>query len=547
MRLFHLSGLLVAVFAAALFGCNPLEESTGQTRLEKERWNSANSPTRFRGIELKTELEGLPTSGRSDREIWPSSYWPTHRDSINYRWRTGEMSPAEKYDQAFNGWEPPEGFMELKPYRSGSDCKGFDPSYYEKLGPLANHISSRMGNKRARDGIDNDDDGETDECDDRDGVEKWFGLCHAWVPAAMLEDRPFHSVTYNGVTFHTADVEALTIAAYNRASADMIGGRCNDKEVKRDEQGRAEDVRCRDTNPGTLHLIMTNYVGINKIAFAEDRTYNYEVWNQPVVAFDVTSLDEVTLQQAAEAVGQPVPATEEGEDPLPIKEYIHNPDARFFYKVAATLTYITESDESDEPAEQSRYERRDSYTYILELDEEKKIIGGEWTGNSRRKHPDFLWNPRRAYASSVPNLDLNHVRKLISLAREPLGPEMPAETEPVEFKADVPVVIPDNDVGGMTIDLVVGSGLQGAVDLVVNVEHGSVVDLMIGLISPSGETWEVLAQGSGTGEDFGIQMRLDPVPVGDLGGTWKLAISDRLQNHSGRVTNFLLKVTPTTD
>ena len=191
--------------------------------------------------------------------------------------------------------------------------------------------------------------------------------------------------------------------------------------------------------------------------------------------------------------------------------------------------------------------RRDSYTYILELDEDKKIIGGEWTGNSRRKHPDFLWNPRRAYASSVPHLDLTHVRKLISMAREPVGPEMPVSNDVVEFKANVPVDIPDNDVSGTNIELVVGSGLKGSVDLKVSVEHGSVVDLMIGLVSPTGETWEVLAQGSGTGEDFGAQMRLDPAPVGDLGGTWKLSISDHLENHSGRVTDFALTVTPATE
>ena len=125
------------------------------------------------------------------------------------------------------------------------------------------------------------------------------------VPAAMLEDRPLRSVTVNGVTFHTGDIEALVIAAYNRSGADMIGGRCNDKEVERDEQGRPTDSRCRDSNPGTLHIIMTNYLGLNQIAFAEDRTYNYEVWNQPVVSYDITKMDEVTVQEANDPVKGP--------------------------------------------------------------------------------------------------------------------------------------------------------------------------------------------------------------------------------------------------
>ena len=152
-----------------------------------------------------------------------------YENSINVRWKDGEMSPAEKYDMAFNGWEPPEGFMDLKPYKNGSNCADFDKEYYDQLGPLASHISDHMGNGKARDGIDNDGDGEIDECDDRDGVETWFGLCHAWVPAAMREDRPLNTIEYNGVTFHVGDLEALIIAAYNRNGAEMIGGRCNDK------------------------------------------------------------------------------------------------------------------------------------------------------------------------------------------------------------------------------------------------------------------------------------------------------------------------------
>jgi hypothetical protein len=434
--------------------------------------------------------------------------------------------------------------MELKPYKGGSNCAEFDKSYYEKLGPLASLISGRMGNGKARDGIDNDGDGEIDECDDRDGVETWFGLCHAWVPAAMLEDRPLHSVTRNGITFHTGDIEALLIAAYNRSGADMIGGRCNDKEVKRDEQGRAVDVDCRDTNPGTLHLIMANYLGLNSISFAEDRTYNYEVWNQPIVAYEVTSMDEIELAEAATLVAQPTPDLEEGEEAQPATEYIHNPDAVFFYKVAASLTYITESHASTEPADQGRFERTDRYTYVLELDKDKNIIGGEWTGSSRTKHPDFLWNPKRAWQSAVPNLDLDTVRELVKLSRAPMGPE-PTNEGPSEltFSAEDLPEIPDNDVAGVRIELVVPSGLEGAVELTVKVEHPAPVDLMLGLVSPSGEKWEVLAQGSASGRDFQTSIVLDPAPVGDLGGTWKLIASDRLSSDVGRVNAFSLKVT----
>jgi hypothetical protein len=42
----------------------------------------------------------------------------------------------------------------------------------------------------------------------------------------------------------------------------------------------------------------------------------------------------------------------------------------------------------------------DSYEYVLELDSTGKIFGGEWIGESKRRHPDFVWLPTgRRYES----------------------------------------------------------------------------------------------------------------------------------------------------
>ena len=524
---------LALAFGFCLFGCSQIDGGSDENTLEKERWDSRNDPTRFRGLELKYELDDLPMEGRAEREIWPSTYWATYKDSINVRWASNELSPAEKYDQAFNGWTPEEGFMELRPYQQGSGCEEFDKAYYTKLGPLANHISSRMGNAKARDGIDNDGDGEIDECDDRDGVETWFGLCHAWVPAAMLEDRPLRSVEYNGVTFHVGDIEALIIAAYNRVSADMIGGRCNDKgtEVKRDEQGRAEDVACRDTNAGTLHVIMTNYLGLNRTAFAEDKTFDYEVWNQPVVEYKVHSMEEITATVANEKLGL------EGDT------YEITPDAAILYDVSASVTYITESEASRTPADASRFERTDRYTYILELDSERKIIGGEWYGSSTTKHPDFLWSPRRAYSSSVPHLNIENVRELIRLSREP---EMPnALSEPLDFSVEESIEIPDGDEHGLNIELIVPEGIKGEFVVDFILDHSAHEQLKLGLLSPSGESWEIVPAGTHTGSGSldGVYFP-QPEPVGSLAGTWKLVVTDITPGSSGTIEQYGLTITP---
>ena len=397
-----LSAFMVLFFT---FGCADEDQYWDADQDLKERWNSANDPANFRGIELTYAFDKLPDMGKADREIWPSTYWATYKDSINARWYKEDFSPAEKYDQVFNGWVPTAEFMALKPYKNGSSCTDFDEEYYDNLGPLANHISAYMGNGRARNGVDDDGDGNIDECDDRDGVETWFGLCHAWAPAAMLEDRPMHPVRSKGVTFMPGDIEALIIAAYNRTPADMIGDRCNDKEIKRDEHGRVEDSRCRDSNPGTVHVVLGSYLGLNGRAFAEDRTYNYEVWNQPVVEYEVTKMEELTAKQANKELG------------LDGDTYQFNADAKVFYKVDAKVVYLSESSANVEPIDITRHHRTDYYHYILELDGDRQIIGGEWTGPSRTNHPDFLWNPRMVNTSAVRNLDINSVRELIRLSR----------------------------------------------------------------------------------------------------------------------------------
>ena len=42
-----------------------------------------------------------------------------------------------------------------------------------------------------------------------------------------------------------------------------------------------------------------------------------------------------------------------------------------------------------------------NYTYLLELDEKRNIIGGEWIGESKKKHMDFIWAPTRAPSDDV--------------------------------------------------------------------------------------------------------------------------------------------------
>jgi subtilisin-like proprotein convertase family protein len=552
------------------------DDETEGTGGKDDAWDSVSDPNRFGGT-LNYRLADLPRNGRAATGAWPSSYFPTYEDSVNVRWNNGRFSPAELYDMAFNGWTPPEGFDALRPFEPRNcDADHWDPEYYDQLGPLARLVSRDMGNRAARDGRDSDGDGQVDECDDMDGVATWWGLCHAWVPASMLEDEPQRAVTHNGVTFEVGDLEALLILAYNRSSANMIGGRCNlfsSREematvrgcrlpevearegdarpvcsqaqldqyvIRRDEHGRAEQSECRDTNAGSFHVIMTNYLGLMQRPFAYDRTYDFEVWNQPIVAFEVTNMQPITVARANELLG------------MTGDTYTPNTEAAELFEVYANLTYITESHASRQPAQQSRYERRDYYTYIVEVDADGDIIGGEWTGNSRSQHPDFLWDPARRTSSSVANLDLENVRMLIRQSREPEAPvgggsdggggsgsgALSAAVTPNR-------AIPDNDPAGVRFDLAITDAVTvGSVAVELDIDHTYVGDLTVTLRAPDGTTRDLHNREGGSADD--IQRTINAAGFDGVAaqGTWQLVVADHAAQDEGTVRAATLRITP---
>ena len=114
-------------------------------------------------------------------------------------------------------------------------------------------------------------------------------------------------------------------------------------------------------------------LGIMKQSVAEDRTYNYEVWNQPIIEWKVNDMKELTEQEALTELGM-------GPD---VTSYPYNDLAKKWFRVKATSYYITESHASTEAYTDSisTYTRQDHYDYILEVDEDGKINGGEWLGN----------------------------------------------------------------------------------------------------------------------------------------------------------------------
>lgn len=356
-------------------------ESLGETR-DPIAWGANDDPSTFDvDNNFNFKLAELPAEGEAEVVPWAGSYWPTYRDSINFRWdgSSGSTpganeSPAEKFAQAFSRDKlvasVSEQFGILSRSKTCTETSECDSDTGEVC-------SKRPGETEGR-------------C-----VETWFGICHAWAPAAIMVPEPKKPVTYNGVTFKVSDIKALISLSYtNAVQTKFLSGRCNEKgaDLEYDEYGRPKNRACMNTNPGTFHVVATNMLGVQKKSFVEDKTFDYQVWNQPVRGYKVLQNTSVSAAQANTLI------TATGS------EYVFNDEAKSFHHIKMRFEYIVE------PAQNiggnlsgviDTFTHHDVYEYVLELDGAGDIIGGEWVGASKKNHPDFLWTPTLKYWTEV--------------------------------------------------------------------------------------------------------------------------------------------------
>ncbi|RLB57373.1 MAG: hypothetical protein DRI34_07820 [Deltaproteobacteria bacterium] len=520
------------------------QECIDKSAPKADRWDSQNDPQLF-GVDLEYQLEQLPTSGEAERVPWPSTYWPTYEDSVNVRWQgQGKYSPLEKYDMAFNGWTPPEGFDSLVPFKGCG--QEFDQEYYDQLGPAAKYWSNNRGNKAMRDAWDKDD------CSDK--IETWWGLCHAWTPAAILEDEPQRAVTYNGVTFEVSDIKALLIMMYNNSVTRFVGRRCNLRtdKIERDEFGRIVQSECRDANPGTMHVLLANLLGRDKRAFAEDRTMNYEVWNQPVRAFEVKTMEEKTEAEAAQLIDEKCTSgcDPEADSSCRPCEYTWDADAQRFFYVQTDVKYITESSPDTEPKLPNidYYTRTDHYAYILELDGEGNIIGGEWLDfngggypsrfRSQMVHPDFFWLPLRAGWRSNPHADLEKIHTLLRMSTSAEPHNM---GDAKVFRSTDQVAIPDDDPRGAVATVQVDEDITiGSLKVAVKISHTYVGDLTL-VLRHDGQEAELQRNAGGSTHDIEKTYEVGEFS-GSARGTWELWVVDNAARDTGTIDEFELTV-----
>jgi Transglutaminase elicitor len=483
---FTLGCLIGAAGCAELDDGKPDESDVkGGAEGKAEAWGSADNPALFNSS-LDYTLAGLPLTGAATNTPWAGNYWPVYEDSINHKWAgpTSEAS-STKYGRAF-------GVTGVEDAVSRNH--GIDSQSTRTACTTDAQCNAQIG----------------ESCAKREGqangrcIPTWWGICHAWTPAAILLPEPKHAVTFNGVDFKVQDIKSLLTLVHDRTETKFVSLRCEDDAagtpgINYDHYGRPTGTSsdCKDTNPGTYHVLLTNYLGKQGASFAEDRTFDDEVWNQPLRGYRVTAQAEVSALEANKLIGVTatggvtttkagsvaknvwaqlgsfavapganlsVVMTGTGDADLYVKfgaaptataydcrpyggdtnetctltapagatqafvgilgysdtaatynvaitaggsiptAYVFNDKAAKLYKVHTDVDYISESSASTDGnlgATIDQYTHTDRYDYILEVDAAGKIIGGEWLGESKRAHPDFVWLPIRASAASV--------------------------------------------------------------------------------------------------------------------------------------------------
>ncbi|GMF80348.1 unnamed protein product [Phytophthora fragariaefolia] len=297
---------------------------------------------------------------------WPGSYWPTFQDGINHVWKHGEASASEKYAKAF-GLDVADFKDRISANNGVDSCKTNTACSSDADCPSGIPCAKREG-------------AISGNC-----IPTWYGICHAWAPAALLEEEPKCNAEKNGVTFHVMDIKALLTEVYDGADINTVftGARFNgpDSPVSVDQYGRFTDATRRDIGAGFFHIAISNIMGKHQTSIIIDVAADSEVWNQPVWSYHVQTMEIIDTAEACSKY-------------FGTSSYPFNSEMVHLAYVKTTVTWAVEA-YIDGPLVStggvSSYTVSNDYEYLLELNANNVIIGGEWVGDSKEDHPDFLW------------------------------------------------------------------------------------------------------------------------------------------------------------
>ena len=335
-----------------------------------------------------SEMEEMNlTESEVNQQPWSGDYW-SYADGI-----LGSRYQDEGFFHIYN-WLPRFEYIQNNPAPLLIKTKGqlgvntLSPSekYDLIIGDQRFDLTASMWNQGKR------------YYDQTGSVEPWMGICHGWASAAIMEPRPKTSievVSYDNnwkINLNPSEIKGLVSYSWatNPYPADTLGSRCNVKDPPRDSNGRVLDPDCQDLNPGSWHIAMVHLVGQLKKPFVMDATYDYEVWNQPIVDYKYAYFNPQTGKSAETLDEAMIELNDFVDDPF---SKARSPKAKAVVGIVMKVGYVIEtsanSSQTDSPKDDVI--RWVSYKYDLEMDKDSKILGGEWHSFG---HPDFIWYPR---------------------------------------------------------------------------------------------------------------------------------------------------------
>jgi hypothetical protein len=198
---------------------------------------------------------------------------------------------------------------------------------------------------------------------------EWWGHCHAWAAASLLEKEPQRDVFYGGTAFHVGDLKGLLTEAHYSDQAQFFGRRFN---------GNAGDDP-QDMSPLLVWYVLRLFINQNKTSIVFDLNPGPQVWSYPAYHY------RLSYQPTGNGSYQ-------GQLSIWVATFQVYPD-----------TVGTQSEQHD-------------YTFTFQAQGSQLVYGSDhWTGASLQDHPDFAYYPT-ARRQDNPEVDYNLVSQLSLMA-----------------------------------------------------------------------------------------------------------------------------------
>ncbi len=406
----------------------------------KEAWNfvatdETESENSFEGL-LKTwmpteaivrNLTQIPVQAEIAQTVWSGDYWRMRWGLTSYRY--SDPRSFATYSEAVDSYHQPGEWLSATASHTTAELSNIAVKWSpaEKYDLLAGDENMTLTQQQKQEGSYNlGEDG---------NVESWFGICHGWAPASFMvpsPNFPVHAISARGadVVWYPDDVRAMATLAWANGNfqTNFIGGRCNQKQPERYPNGRLSQPECFDNNPVSFHLALGNMIGIQKTPVIMDAAFDYQVWNQPILAYEFEYYNPLDLQQKGKdwqkyvvTYNEAFKSNDRFQQPLTRGKKQSNgkyDDSRItgVVGVTATVIYLAETTATHTTTPSRNNTVRVTYTYDLEFESQNGTLiptGGEWHEN---RHPDFLWVPEKG---SIAKLNYDATALNVDLLRKP--------------------------------------------------------------------------------------------------------------------------------